>query len=62
MLFALTYLLFFVPHGSGTSAIVSQLSKIFRLLTDTRFLNGSAKVRANLFLPNFSANYFENIF
>jgi len=41
------------------SAIVSQLSKILGRFQPTRFWNGSAKVRAYIFLPNFSGFIFQ---
>ena len=61
MFFRLTYLLVSLSLKARMSAIVSQLSKIFDRYRPTRFWNGSAKVRVNLFLPNFSWFIFQQI-
>ncbi len=58
--FSLTYLFVSSRIASERSAIVSQLSKIFCRFTSTPFLFGSAKVRAFLFLPNFSRIILKN--
>lgn len=57
--FSLTYLFVSSRIASEKSAIVSQLSKIFCRFTSTPFLIGSAKVRAFLFLPNFSSFFWK---